>query len=93
VPYAVFTPAALLPWTYFSYVLMQSGESLVGNANMISKVYFPRLVLPVSAALAGLVDFGIAFIVLTSRRRFSLQRMVSDYIDWNHEILQDRGAL
>src|SRR5205814_996929 len=57
VPYAVFTLTALLPWTYFSYVLMQSGESLVANGTMISKVYFPRLVLPVSAALAGLVDF------------------------------------
>jgi lipopolysaccharide transport system permease protein len=51
-------------------VLTQSGESLVGNANMISKVYFPRLVLPVSAALAGLVDFGIAFIVLTGMMLF-----------------------
>ena len=53
VPYAVYTLAALLPWTYFAYVLQQSGESLVGNGNMISKVYFPRLVLPVSAALAS----------------------------------------
>jgi lipopolysaccharide transport system permease protein len=70
VPYAVFTLAALLPWTYFSYVLTQSGESLVGNANMISKVYFPRLVLPVSAALAGLVDFAVAFIVLAGMMLF-----------------------
>jgi len=61
VPYALFTLAALLPWTYFSYVLQNSGESLVGNANMITKVYFPRLVLPLSAGLAGLVDLAIAF--------------------------------
>src|ERR671935_2163367 len=70
VPYAVFTLAALLPWTYFAYVLTQSGESLVVNANMISKVYFPRLVLPVSAALAGLVDFGVAFIVFVGMMLF-----------------------
>jgi lipopolysaccharide transport system permease protein len=63
VPYQVFTFAALLPWTYFSYVLQQSGNSLVANANMISKVYFPRLVLPLSTALAGLVDFSIALVV------------------------------
>jgi lipopolysaccharide transport system permease protein len=70
VPYAVFTLAALLPWTYFSYVLQQSGESLVENARMISKVYFPRLVLPISAALAGLVDFGVAFVVLVGMMLF-----------------------
>lgn len=64
VPYAVFTLTALLPWTYFSYVLMQSGESLVENARMVTKVYFPRLVLPIAAALAGLVDFGVSFLVL-----------------------------
>jgi lipopolysaccharide transport system permease protein len=63
VPYALFTLAALLPWTYFSYVLTNSGESLVENGRMISKVYFPRLVLPISAALAGLVDLAVAFVV------------------------------
>lgn len=62
-PYALFTLAALLPWTYFSYVLTNSGESLVENGRMISKVYFPRLVLPISAALAGLVDLAVAFVV------------------------------
>lgn len=63
VPYPIFVYAALLPWTYFAYVLQQSGNSLVSNANMISKVYFPRLILPLSPALAGLVDFGIALAV------------------------------
>jgi len=63
VPYALFTLAALLPWTYFSYVLTNSGESLVENGRMISKVYFPWLVLPLSAALAGLVDLAVAFVV------------------------------
>lgn len=70
VPYAVFTLTALLPWTYFAYVLTQSGESLVENARMITKVYFPRLVLPVAAALAGLVDFVISFVVLVGLMLF-----------------------
>ncbi|MDQ2741573.1 MAG: ABC transporter permease [Chloroflexota bacterium] len=64
IPYPLFTFAALLPWTYFSYVLAQAGSSLVYNAGMLSKVYFPRLILPVSAALAGLVDLAISFLVL-----------------------------
>lgn len=62
-PYAVFTFAALLPWTYFAYVLQQGGTSLITNANMLSKIYFPRLLLPMSSALAGLVDFLLAFVV------------------------------
>jgi lipopolysaccharide transport system permease protein len=61
VPYPVFAFAALLPWTYFAYVLQQSGTSVITNANMISKIYFPRLVLPLSTVAAGLVDFAIAF--------------------------------
>jgi lipopolysaccharide transport system permease protein len=64
VPYAVFSFAGLLPWQYFAGALTRSSGSLVGNANLLTKVYFPRLVIPFSAVLAGLVDFGIAFIVL-----------------------------
>jgi lipopolysaccharide transport system permease protein len=64
VPYEVFSLAGLLPWQYFSGALARSGTSLVGNANLITKVYFPRLVVPASAVLAGLVDFGVSFIVL-----------------------------
>lgn len=64
VPYALFTLTALLPWTYFSYVLTQAGNSLVFNAPMLSKVYFPRLVLPLAAAIAGFVDLFIAFVLL-----------------------------
>ncbi|MFV0422324.1 ABC transporter permease [Oleidesulfovibrio sp.] len=64
VPYAVFSFTALVPWTYFSNALVESAGSLVGNANMIRKVYFPRLVLPLSAVIAKLVDFGIAMIML-----------------------------
>jgi lipopolysaccharide transport system permease protein len=63
VPYAVFNFAALLPWTLFSKALTDAGRSLVTNRSMITKVYFPRLVIPISSVLAGLVDFGIAFLV------------------------------
>jgi len=64
VPYAVFSLAGLLPWQFFAGALARSGVSLVGNANLLTKVYFPRLVIPVSAVLAGLVDLGISFVVL-----------------------------
>jgi lipopolysaccharide transport system permease protein len=63
-PYPVFSLAALVPWTFFANALAQSSDSLVGSSNLIKKVYFPRLVIPVSASLAGLIDFSIAFIVL-----------------------------
>jgi lipopolysaccharide transport system permease protein len=63
-PYAVFSFAGLLPWQFFAGALSRSGVSLVGNANLLTKVYFPRLVIPISAVLAGLVDLGISFIVL-----------------------------
>jgi len=63
-PYAVFVFAALLPWQFFSTALQESSNSLINNSNMISKVYFPRLVVPVSAVIVSLVDFMIAFAVL-----------------------------
>jgi lipopolysaccharide transport system permease protein len=64
IPYPVFAFTALLPWQLFAYALTESGNSLVANQQLITKVYFPRLVIPISAVLAGLVDFGIAFVVL-----------------------------
>lgn len=64
VPYALFSFAALVPWTYFSNAVNEAAGSLVTNANMISKVYFPRLVLPMSSVLSKLVDFTISFSVL-----------------------------
>lgn len=64
IPYPVFTFAALLPWQLFSQALIRSSDSLVANERLITKVYFPRLVIPISAVLGGLVDFGIAFLVL-----------------------------
>jgi lipopolysaccharide transport system permease protein len=63
-PYPVFTFAALLPWQLFAHSLTESSNSLVANSNLISKVYFPRLVIPISSILSGLVDFFIAFVIL-----------------------------
>lgn len=63
-PYPVFSYAALLPWTYFSAVVALAGNSLVTNSNMINKVYFPRLALPLSSVLSGLIDFAVACILL-----------------------------
>ncbi len=63
-PYPVFSYAALLPWQLFEGSLSRAGVSLVGNAHLLTKVYFPRLVIPLSALGAALVDFAIAFVVL-----------------------------
>jgi lipopolysaccharide transport system permease protein len=64
VPYPVFSYAALVPWTFFANALSNSTSSLVASANLLRKVYFPRLVIPVSAVLAGVIDFALAFMVL-----------------------------
>ncbi len=64
IPYPVFTFCALLPWQLFAHSLGESSNSLVANERLITKVYFPRLVVPISAVLGGLVDFAIAFVVL-----------------------------
>ena len=63
-PYPVFYFAALVPWMYFNYALQQATNVVVENQRMITKVYFPRLVLPFSSVLSGLVDFAIGFVVL-----------------------------
>jgi lipopolysaccharide transport system permease protein len=64
IPYPIFTFCALLPWQLFAHALTESSNSLVGNQNLITKVYFPRLVVPISAVLGGLVDFAVAFAIL-----------------------------
>lgn len=64
IPYPIFSYAALVPWTFFANGLGQSSNSLVGSANLIKKIYFPRLVVPMSAVISGVVDFVLAFIVL-----------------------------
>jgi len=70
IPYPVFAFAALLPWQLFAYALSESSNSLVSNQNLITKVYFPRLVIPMSAVLAGLVDFAVAFVILLGMMRY-----------------------
>jgi lipopolysaccharide transport system permease protein len=64
VPYPIFAFAALVPWTFFANGLMHSGKSLVGDQNLIRKVYFPRLAIPLATVLSGVVDFALAFAVL-----------------------------
>jgi len=64
IPYPIFSYAALVPWTFFANGLSQSSNSLVGSANLITKVYFPRLVVPISSVISGVVDFVLAFIIL-----------------------------
>jgi lipopolysaccharide transport system permease protein len=64
IPYPVFALAGLVPWTFFANTITASGNSLVGSAHLITKVYFPRLIVPAAAMLAGLVDFVLAFILL-----------------------------
>jgi lipopolysaccharide transport system permease protein len=64
IPYPIFTYTALLPWGLFSKALTDAGRSLVANRTMITKVYFPRLAIPLSSVLSGVADFAIAFIVL-----------------------------
>ncbi len=64
IPYPIFAFCALLPWQLFAHALTESSNSLVANERLITKVYFPRLVVPIAAVLGGLVDFGIAFVLL-----------------------------
>jgi lipopolysaccharide transport system permease protein len=64
IPYPIFTFCALLPWQLFAHALTESSNSLVANERLITKVYFPRLVVPIAAVLGGLVDFAIAFAIL-----------------------------
>lgn len=64
IPYPIFSYTALLPWTYFATAMADSTNSLVNNMNMLTKVYFPRLVIPMTPVLAKLVDFGIASLLL-----------------------------
>lgn len=63
-PYPIFSYAALVPWTFFANGLNQASNSLVGSANLIKKVYFPRLAIPIATVLSGVVDFALSFIML-----------------------------
>lgn len=64
VPYPIFSYAALVPWMFFAHGLSQAPNKLVGNADLLKKVYFPRLAIPIAAVLSGSVDFVLAFLVL-----------------------------
>ena len=64
IPYPIFAYAGLLPWMFFSNAVTNSGNSLVGSANLITKVYFPRMIIPAAAVGAGLIDFAIALLIL-----------------------------
>ncbi len=69
-PYPIFTFSALLPWQLFAHALTESGNSLVANQQLITKVYFPRLVIPLGTVLAGLADFAVSFLVLLGMMLF-----------------------
>lgn len=64
VPYAIFSYTALVPWTFFSSSLSSASGSLISSKNLITKVYFPRLIIPISPVLAKMLDFGISFLIL-----------------------------
>jgi ABC-type polysaccharide/polyol phosphate export systems, permease component len=66
IPYPIFAYAALVPWTFFASGLSQSSNSLVGSSNLIKKVYFPRLAIPIATVLSEVVDFSLAFMVLVA---------------------------
>ena len=65
-PYPIFSYAALVPWNFFVHAMAGGSNSLISNANMVKKIYFPKMTLPISAALGGLVDFVLAFAVLVA---------------------------
>ena len=64
IPYPVFSYCALVPWTYFTHALNKSTYSLVGYAHLLTKVYVPRLVIPLASVLAGFMDFAVSFVIL-----------------------------
>ena len=77
VPYPILVFTAMLPWQFFSNAFTDAGNSLIGNTNMISKVYFPRLIIPTSAIIVSLVDFAISFLIL-----IGLMFWYDFYPDW-----------
>ena len=65
VPHILFTIIGTSIWTYFSYVMINSGNSIIANQNMVKKIYFPRLIIPLSKAVVGFIDFGISLLIMT----------------------------
>jgi homopolymeric O-antigen transport system permease protein len=70
IPYPIFSFAALVPWTFFANGLVQSSDSLVGSANLIRKVFFPRMAIPIACVASGLVDFALSFLILLGMMMF-----------------------
>lgn len=64
VPYPIFAQSGMLAWTYFAFLISQAGSSIIGAQAMVKKIYFPRLVIPISKAIVGLIDFGISLVLL-----------------------------
>lgn len=64
VPYAIVVYAAMLPWQFFANALAEASNSLIGNTNLITKIYFPRMIIPASSVIVSLVDFGISFLLM-----------------------------
>lgn len=82
IPYTIFSYAALVPWTFFANGLSQSANSVVGSSNLINKVYFPRLVVPIASVLSGLPDFALSFVVLLGMMVFYNRFPTSASIVW-----------
>lgn len=66
IPHILFTVAGTSIWTYFSYVMINSGNSIISNQGMVKKIYFPRIIIPLSKTLVGFIDFGISLIIMIS---------------------------
>ena len=65
IPHILFTVVGTSIWSYFSYVLINSGNSIINNQNMVKKIYFPRIIIPLSKSIVGFIDFGISLLILT----------------------------
>jgi lipopolysaccharide transport system permease protein len=70
VPYSIMVFAGMLPWQFFASALSEASNSLIGNANLVSKVYFPRMIIPASSIITSLVDFAISFLILVAMMGF-----------------------
>ena len=64
VPHILFTVAGMSIWSYFSYVMTNSGNSIITSQNMVKKIYFPRIIIPLSKAVVGFIDFGISLLIM-----------------------------
>lgn len=81
-PYPIFSFAGLVPWTYFQYSVPLAGNSLIANSRLISKVYFPRAIIPASSALSGIVDFGIASLMLIGLMFYFHIPFTAEFLLW-----------